>query len=709
MGQGAPVIASLQAALACSGKCDCCQSLQNQINDINNKLNNFIPQSEKSQIIQQSVATAEQLILPAATVIAYQAAQSLMPYIQSAISIANQAVSTAANAASLATSTALKLAGIVAQIAAILGLLGVLSVLGSRIDAIENGLGILGNDVSRIFGLLPSIKNLANQANDLANQAIRDLNDLKSLFNSAMSALTRYVDSKIEGLNNYISLVNQKVDSFVSQFVSSLASIISRITKIENDIIVLGKSLDTALNNSQSAIILAKDALGQIADIRSIINRIPGIESAIAILQGRISNLEQKISGLLASLDSLIQAKVTPIVQSLVPGIIQSQVPGIIQSLVPGIIQSQVPGIIQSQVPGIIQSQVPGIIQSQVPPIVQSLVPGIIQILVPAIVISFIPSIINNVSSIVTNTITNIINSMNVDLTPVLNAVSNVDAKVTSIQAFTGVISQTTQEIKGDVKTVNGKMGGALKGGLSGWMLRFTSWSLIDRIIAILTLATSVHNAVQLSSSIGDTLIQVMQSAIDLFGIKDSEGQSFNLQQIIGKNIDSLATSILGAKNLANLKLQWAKWNRIYQSAANLSSNIRQLFDSSFQLSETIAENTGKIGNSLRDNGVVAADAYNQMSEKYQAAREKRFGKMLDGLEKIDNAASSMSSITSDIKDIKDELGEVKESRDEFKKSLENLKPDPKSVVNKPVLDREKADDKSTEPPKIIEGDENGR
>jgi hypothetical protein len=29
-------------------------------------------------------------------------------------------------------------------------------------------------------------------------------------------------------------------------------------------------------------------------------------------------------------------------------------------------------------------------------------------------------------------------------------------------------------------------------------------------------------------------------------------------------------------------------------------------------------------------------------------------------------------------------------------------------VVNKPVLEREKADDKSTEPPEIIEGDENG-
>jgi hypothetical protein len=692
MGQGAPVIASLQAALACSGKCDCCENLQNQINEINNKLNNFIPQSEKSQIIQQSVVTAEQLILPAATVIAYQAAQSLMPYIQSAISIANQAASTAANAASLAASTALKLAGIIAQIATILGLLGVLSVLGARIDAIENGLGILGNDVSRIFGLLPSIKNLANQANNLANQAIRDLNDLKSLFNSAMSALTRYVDSKIEGLNNYISLVNQKVDSFVSQFVSSLASIISRITKIENDIIVLGKSLDTALNNSQSAIILAKDALGQIANIRSIINRIPGIESAIGILQGRISNLEQKISGLLASLELLIQAKVTPIVQSLVPGIIQSQVPP----------------IVQSQVPPIVQSLVPGIIQSQVPPIVQSQVPPIVQILVPAIVISFIPSIISNVTSIVNNTITNIINSMNVDLTPVLNAVSNVDAKVSSIQAFIGVINETTQEIKSDVKTVNGKMGGAIGGGLSGWMIRFTSWSLLDRIIAILTLATSLHNAAQLSSSIGDTLIQVMQSAIDLFGIKDSEGKSFDFQKIIGKNIDSLATSILGAKNLADLKLQWAKWNRIYQSAANLSSNIRQLFDSSFQLSETIAENTGKIGNSLRDNGVVAADAYNQMSEKYQAVRDKKFGKMLNGLEKIDNAASSMSSITSDIKNIKDELREVKESRYEFKKSLENLKPDPKSVVNKPVLEREKADDKSTEPPKIIEGDENG-
>jgi predicted nucleic acid-binding Zn-ribbon protein len=700
MGQGAAVIASLQAALACSGKCDCCENLQNQINEINNKLNNFIPQSEKSGIIDAGAFKAQDLILPAVGIAITNAINPLSSQIgiireiaDDAINIGRTATTTAANAASAAASALSKIAGIALSIASILASIAALEVLGFRIDNIESGLNLLGNDVSRVFGLLPSIKNLANQANDLANQAIRDLNDLKSLFNSAISALTRYVDSKIEGLNNYISLVNQKVDSFASQFVSSLASIISRITKIENDIIVLGKSLDTALNNSQSAIILAKDALGQIADIRSIINRIPGIESAIAILQGRISNLEQKISGLLASLDSLIQAKVTPIVQS--------QVPGIIQSLVPGIIQSQVPGIIQSQVPGIIQSQVPGIIQSQVP--------GIIQILVPAIVISFIPSIVGSVTSIVTNTITNIINSMNVDLTPVLNAVSNVDAKVTSIQAFTGVISQTTQEIKGDVKTVNGKMGGALKGGLSGWMLRFTSWSLIDRIIAILTLATSVHNAVQLSSSIGDTLIQVMQTTIDLFGIKDSEGQSFNLQQIIGKNIDSLATSILGAKNLADLKLQWAKWNRIYQSAANLSSNIRQLFDSSLQLSETIAENTGKIGNSLRDNGVVAADAYNQMSEKYEAARDKRFGKMLNGLEKIDSAASSMSSITSDIKDIKDELGEVKESRDEFKKSLENLKPDPKSVVNKPVLEREKADDKSTEPPKIIEGDENGR
>jgi hypothetical protein len=679
---------NLQAAINCSKKCDCCASLQSQINQLNQRLNGYIPQSEKPQIIQQSVATAEQLILPAAGVLAYQASQALMPAINSAIAAASGAASTAANAATLAASTAAKLAGVVTQIAALLGILGVLSVLGSRIDAIENGLGMLGADVSRVFGLLPPIRNAANQAQSLANQAIREVYDLKSLLDSAISALRNYVDSRIESLSSYlnglISAVSQKLDNFISQFVSSLSSVITRIGKIESDITALQISVSKALTDSANAIVLAKDALGQIADIRPAVNRIPGIESAVAALQGRIADLEAQMAG----------------VPGIVSKIVGELVPPLVGSLVPPIVQAQVPPIVQAQVPPIVQAQVPPIVQAQVPPIVQSLIPPYLE--------GLVPSIINNITNIVNNTITNITNSMNVDLTPILVAVANVDTKVTSTLAFVGRIDATTQETKRDVKTINDKMGDKLPKGLSGWMMNFTGWAVIDRVIGILTLAASVHNAVQLSSNIGATLIQAMQATLDIFGITDSEGKAYDLQTTIGKGLDSLAESIIGKQNLVNFKLQWAKWNRIYQSASNLSSNVRQLFDSSFQLAETTAENTGKIGNALRDNGVVAANAYNQMAEKYQGVRDKRFGKMINGLEGLDNAASSISSITSDIKDIKDEVQEVKDARAEFKKSLQELKPDDKPIVNKPVADREKKDDNSTKPPVIKEGDENG-
>jgi hypothetical protein len=55
MAQGDAVIANLQSALGCAGKCDCCDGLQAQIDSLNARLDQYIPISQKQEIIDQSV------------------------------------------------------------------------------------------------------------------------------------------------------------------------------------------------------------------------------------------------------------------------------------------------------------------------------------------------------------------------------------------------------------------------------------------------------------------------------------------------------------------------------------------------------------------------------------------------------------------------------------------------------------------------------
>jgi hypothetical protein len=253
---------------------------------------------------------------------------------------------------------------------------------------------------------------------------------------------------------------------------------------------------------------------------------------------------------------------------------------------------------------------------------------------------------------------------------------------------------------------IDAKLGEQIVGGISGKLTKFAKWSVTDRVLNTLGTMASIHNAAMLSNSIVDTLFVGLDTALNL--AKDDDDKQIDTKAVVGATLDKWVQSLIGVKTWTEVKTKFAKFNRIYQAGTNLFSNVRSLFDSSFQLAETTAENTGKIGNALRSNGVVDNNAYTAMAERYQAIRDKKFVRMTEGLERIDNTASSLAAITSDIKEVKDEIGEVKESREAFKKTLEELEPAKKPVVNKPVAEREKAEDKASNPPTIKEGDEDG-
>jgi hypothetical protein len=269
----------------------------------------------------------------------------------------------------------------------------------------------------------------------------------------------------------------------------------------------------------------------------------------------------------------------------------------------------------------------------------------------------------NNVTN-VQNNVTNVqqISPQDTALLRRINATTTANlATSTSNNILGNAIKTTTSTILGFVApifavvgTINTKMGALLPEGLSGWMLRFTQHQILDRAIGIITLAATIHNATQLSSNIGITLIQSMQNVLDFFGLKDSEGKGYDIATLVGGGINNFLTSVLGAENLAGIKKEWNKYNRIYQAAGNLFSSLSGMADSMTSALQVIGGQTGKIGNALRAWGVVSDKAYNWMNPTPNFSNP-----LLTKLNSLEETASIVENVSSQpqtVKSAKDEL-----------------------------------------------------
>lgn len=253
-----------------------------------------------------------------------------------------------------------------------------------------------------------------------------------------------------------------------------------------------------------------------------------------------------------------------------------------------------------------------------------------------------------------------------------------------------GRIDATTQETKKDVKTVNDKMGGKIEpGGLSGWMMRFTGWAVIDRLVNYLTLATTIHNATQLSSNIFVTLIQAMQNVLELFGITDSEGNAYNLNDLIGRSLNNMAEAIIGKDNLDNFKKVWAQYNRTYQAAGNLFSSLMNMGDSITQGLQVIGGQTGKIGNALRAWGVVSEKAYSWMNPSPNFSNP-----LLTKLNSLEETASVVENVSQQPLTVKSAKEELEQSSKDLADSLEQK---PGTIQGKIIPEAQKVKQEQTE------------
>ncbi len=223
--------------------------------------------------------------------------------------------------------------------------------------------------------------------------------------------------------------------------------------------------------------------------------------------------------------------------------------------------------------------------------------------------------------------------------------------------------------------TINSKLGDQVKGGISGFLGRFSAWSALNTAVSYLTLFATIHNAAMLSRDIAQTLGQSLANVLTLVGIKDSEGNAVDVGKLINSGIEGLIKNAIGAENYTALSETWSKANRIYQASVNILNSFQGLASTILSGLEITAGRVGKIGNALRQAGEVLESAYSWMNP------QPKFNRVTQALEKLQAGASTIQQVTQAPLDIINATTELTNATTELTKALkEDDKPENKGA-----------------------------
>lgn len=239
----------------------------------------------------------------------------------------------------------------------------------------------------------------------------------------------------------------------------------------------------------------------------------------------------------------------------------------------------------------------------------------------------------------------------------------------------------------------------AAKNGFEKTQERFNKLSerlKLPEIINALTLIVTLHNAAMLSQALVQTLGEILSTGLAIIGLKDEEGQPFDVNAILGKQVKDFIISIVSQQVWNNAVARWNAASRVYQAAANVASTVQSIGNSTQAIMEFAAENTGKIGNALKRFRIVGENSYSWMPEQVtpQYAWMQR-------LENLQDAASGVSGVVGEVASIQEQLNQLKEQRAEVKKSLENAET-AFGTDNKPAKARAEQEESESTAPETV-------
>ncbi len=247
------------------------------------------------------------------------------------------------------------------------------------------------------------------------------------------------------------------------------------------------------------------------------------------------------------------------------------------------------------------------------------------------------------------------------------------------------------------LNTINTKLGPQVPGGLSGTFGRLWQTLQVDRVLNMLTYITTMHNAMMLSNNIGQTLFSAIDNLSQSVGFKwkNEKGAEVGFGSIVGEWTTNFFKGLFGVENYNAMTLAYKKANRIYQAGTNILDSARNMVDSVRNISETVVENTGRIGNSLKRDGVVGDDAFKWMPEKVDGR-----SRLLQQLENIGEAASTIEQVTGEIASVTQNLNEIQQQAQVFQQSITNS-PIKTQTENTAVKTQQSTDKAESESPAI--------
>ncbi|MEH2123710.1 collagen-like protein [Nostoc sp.] len=193
-------------------------------------------------------------------------------------------------------------------------------------------------------------------------------------------------------------------------------------------------------------------------------------------------------------------------------------------------------------------------------------------------------------------------------LTPIMAALAPIFAICQQILNVVSTAASAAQLAL--LNIINSKLGAQVTGGISGLVTSVAQNTYVEKALAVLTFATTLHNALMLTNNLGQTLGSIINTVLSLVLPKGLDGTPLDIGAVLGKTTETLIKDAIGADNYTKLTQEWALANRIYQASANVFNAITNATSTLINGLEVIGSHTAKIGNALKKWGVLGERAY---------------------------------------------------------------------------------------------------
>ncbi|MEI1375986.1 hypothetical protein PQG02_06950 [Nostoc sp. UHCC 0926] len=263
-------------------------------------------------------------------------------------------------------------------------------------------------------------------------------------------------------------------------------------------------------------------------------------------------------------------------------------------------------------------------------------------------------------------------------LTPIMAVVTPI---LVLCQKIFDIVSKATDAAQLALLTIiNNKLGVQVVGGLSGFIKTIAENTYVEKAVALMTFAVTVHNGFMLSNNLTQTLGTIINQCVGFILPKGIDGTPIDISKVIGKAIEDIIKDAIGVDNYTTISEDWAKANRIYQAGVNVFNQLSNMMSLLQSGMEYIGGNVGKIGNALKIWGVVGEKAYAFMNP--QPNMQGQFFTFLNAANDKLNTVMMMIAIPIGVKEA---ITGVNDSVGTFQKSLDQQ--DPKDENHQPIPD----------------------